>query len=365
MGIELDETGQDWRAYLKAVDKGGSPKRNSEVTTGLWRLPSNKLYATPIMTLFNEHGVMEVTFPVGAPFLDGNPTEIDPDSGEVWHSFQTTIWPKVKAVTWDEYELVKNGGAWDKDWSDNLKVNSRLAIGGNNPPEDATEKLLREARENEKKAKALAEAGEAKTQKAVDAAAVLIASMSSQRSALDEARKKEKEPYLRAGQAVDEKFNPLIASMKATGVSVQRQVVDPFLRKQEEIANAAKAAAQKVIDDAAAAAAAEAKADAEKRGEAVTDEQWNAAAPTAPAVEISTPKVSAGVKGARTSLSDVRSGKVDDYERFAAALAKARNSEILTLLDTIGHKMARLAADNKDGDTIYPGLKLVITRQSR
>lgn len=365
MSIQLDESGQDWRVYLKLVAKGGSPKRDTDVSTGLWRVGSSNLYATPVETLFNKRGEIAVIFPEGAPFLPDSPTELDADCGDIWFKFLTDVWPRCSAVDFDEYEAAKGTGRW----ADGQATSPRGSMGANNPPEDAAEKLLAEARENLAKATELKEAGAAKSQKAADAAQVLIKTMSTQRADLGEAHKKEKEPHLEAGRAVDRKYLDLVKDMNAIGITLKREVVDPFLRKQEEIAYAAAAAAQKIIDAAAAAAAAAEAEAAATEGDAgeqppVSDEQWDAAAP--PPVSVTVAKVSAGPRGAKASLKDNRSGKVDDYTRFAEAIATARNPELLTLLDAIGHKMARLPgfADKKDGEIIYPGLKMVVTRST-
>lgn len=361
MSIELDEDGQDWRVWQALVEKGGSPKRETEVSGGYWRMPSSRLYATPVITFFDKYGEPIARFPHGAPFLEtGEAVDIGPDDGDRWHKFAGDYWPRCQAVGTDEHEAAVENGRW----ADDLPTRPRDAIGGNNPPEDEVEKLLREARENKAKVeKILALKQPAKTQKTADANAVLIKTMSGQRADLGEAHKKEKEPHLEACRAVDRKFLDLIKEMDTLGKRLKREVIDPFLQEKERVAKEAAAAAQKVIDDAAKAQR-EAEEAKNPKPPATTDEEWKEAAP--PAVTVTTTKVSAGVRGAKTSLRDVRYGVVTDYEKFAAALAKARNSELLTLLDTLGHKMARgpATADTASGTEFYPGLKLDIRRES-
>lgn len=335
------------------------------MSCGYWRIPSTKQYATPVITFFDDYGDLVVRFPVGSPFLGtSEATDLTQESdGDKFHKFAGELWPRCQAVSTDEHEAALGE---TQRWADDLPIQPRDGIGGNNPPEDEVEKLLREARENEAKAKKLVAGGAAKSQKGADAAANLIKAMSGQRGDLGEAHKKEKEPHLEAGRAVDAKFLTLINSMKLVGVDLKKAVIDPYLIEKERVAKVAAEAAQKVLDDAAKAEREKELAEAKEKGEPVTDEQWEAAAPqpdAAPAVTVTAAKVSAGARGAKASLKDIRSGVVDNYETFAAALGRSRNSELLTLLDQIGHKMARAAvADAKDGDTIYPGLKLKITR---
>lgn len=356
--VQLDETGQDWRVYLT----GKAPKKETKVTTGYWRVESNKLYATPVQTIFDE-GMILVKFPFGAPFLDDKPTDIDPDCGDTWHKFVDEFWPKCKPVDYAEYMSAidpEKGGFW----ADTLATQPRDTLGANMSPEAMADELLKAARENLAKAEEMAKGGKAKNQKAADAAAILEKAMSTQRAALREFHKTEKQPHLDASRAVDDRFLPLIKSMETAGKDIDAKVKRPYLLEQEEIARRAREAAQKVLDDAAAAAAAEA---AKNAPSTPLDDGWEEAQPAAPRVEISTPKVSAGVRGARSSLRDVKYGQIVDVVEFAAALARNIGlfPEMKTLLETVANRFARTAAgDGKaHGDDIYPGVKLEIRRE--
>lgn len=354
--VQLDETGQDWRVYLT----GKAPKKETKVTTGYWRVESNKLYATPVQTIFDE-GMMLVKFPFGASFLDDKPTEIDSDCGLTWLKFVDEFWPKCKPVEYAEYM-----GAIDPEkggfWADTLATQPRDTVGANMSPEAMADEMLKAARENIAKAEALAKGGKAKNQKAADAAAILEKAMSTQRAALKEFHESEKEPHRKAGLAVDERFLPLIRSMVTAGNDLASKVKRPYLLEQEEIGRRAKAAAQKVIDDAAAAAAAEA---AENAPKTPLDDGWEEAQPSAPQIEISTPKVSAGVRGARSSLRDVRYAVITDHAAMAARLVEGKYPDMLNLLEQLALRMARGPAgmEAKDGAEIYPGVKVEIRRE--
>lgn len=356
--VQLDETGQDWRVYLT----GKAPKKETKVTTGYWRVESNKLYATPVQTIFDE-GMILVKFPFGAPFLEDKPTDIDPDCGDTWHKFVDEFWPKCKPVEYAEYMSAidpEKGGFW----ADTLATQPRDTLGANMSPEALADEMLKAARENLAKAEEMAKGGKAKNQKAADAAAILEKAMSTQRAALKEFHEAEKKPHWDAVLAVDARFLPLIKSMVNAGKDIDSKVKRPYLLEQEEIARRAREAAQKVIDDAAAAAAAEADENAPKTP---LDEGWEEAQPTAPRVEISTPKVSAGVRGARSSLSDKRYGVVTSYADLAAKMVEhlGLNPELKTLLDNYANRIARAqsTADKKHGDQLYPGVKLEIRRE--
>ncbi len=352
--VQLDETGQDWRVYLT----GKAPKKETKVTTGYWRVESNKLYATPVQTIFDE-GMILVKFPFGAPFLEDKPTDIDPDCGDTWHKFVDEFWPKCKPVEYAEYMDAINpdkGGFW----ADTLATQPRDTLGANMSPEALADEMLKAARENLAKAEAMAKGGKAKNQKAADAAAILEKAMSTQRAALKEFHEAEKKPHLDAARAVDDRFLPLIKSMVNAGKDIDAKVKRPFLLEQEEIARRAREAAQKVLDDAAAEAAKNAPA-------TPLDEGWDEAQPTAPRVEISTPKVSAGVRGARSSLRDVKYGVITDYKALACAMIDnlGLNPALRTVLDNYANSLARTAAgDGKaKGAVIFPGVELDIRRE--
>jgi hypothetical protein len=79
-------------------------------------------------------------------------------------------------------------------------------------------------------------------------AGALITALKSNKKALDDTRKAEKEEYLNNGRKVDSEFNPIILALTEKIEYIERAGRD-YRRKQEEIA----AAAQKRLDDAAEA----------------------------------------------------------------------------------------------------------------
>lgn len=342
MPIELGEDGQDWRVWQALLPNNGSPKRDTDVSTGYWRIESAKAFATPVRTVF-EDGMMMVY--IGAK--DG----IDRDCGDDWHRFCTNQWPKVKASGFEDFEQALETGFWQ----DGLATTSRDSIGGNEGPEDAVEQMLREARENIEKAAPLIEAGTAKTKKDADAAAILKEALTSPKAKLEAAHKLEKEPHLEAGRAVDRKYLDLVKEMKKVADDIHRAVIRPFLIEQERIANEAAAAAQKVIDDANEAAR---KAAEVESGAAVSDEDWQAAAPVQATVTV--PKVSAGTKGTKASLRDVKYGEITDFAAFAAAVSG--DLVLRETLKAMANKLARQPT-TKDGDTPCAGMKVVVRRE--
>lgn len=114
----------DWTVWQGLIGTKGSPKRDSDVTTGYWRLPN---------------GVAGTAIPI-ATWAEGkfwiasvNGREIDADSGEEWLEFVASRWPKLNAVNMADYEAALANGVWP----DGTPVKKeRGGPGDNQPPED-------------------------------------------------------------------------------------------------------------------------------------------------------------------------------------------------------------------------------------
>ncbi len=356
--IELGEDGQDWRVWAAAVEDGGSPKNDSDVTSGFWRLES-KGYATPVRTFFDAT-MIHVQFGTDKP-LDG-------EAGEPWHRFETATWPKVVAVYAEDHaEAIATGF-----WPDGLATSKRDSIGANEAPPDAIEAMLLAAQAEIYKAEAIVKAGAAKTKTKSDAAANLQSELIKLKTELDETREKEKKPHFEAAKAVDERFQPFIKRLNllanARSGEIRSKVIAPFLAQQEETRRAAAAAAQAVIDEQNRLAREAEEAERAKEapeGETpapLTDEEWREAAPE---VAVVATKVSAGAKGAKVSLRDVRYGDITDAAAMATKLVELKNGDVLTLLQTIAHRIARheMQAEFKHGEEIFPGVNMKIVRE--
>jgi hypothetical protein len=326
MIVKLGPDGQDWTVYLAQLPTNGSPKRETEVTSGYWRRESGKGFATPVATWF-EDGMICASI-AGAD-------AIDPDCGDDWYRFASDTWPMLKAFDQEAYTVAIDTGAWPDGVPTRLP--DREAIGGNNPPEGSVEALLADAADAVEKAEALVKGGPAKTQKAADMAANVAKELTETKAKIIAAHKVEKDPWLDGGRAVDAKFFPLRDKLADNAAALKSKVNLPFLQEQKRIA-----------DEAAAKARREAEA-AEAAGRP-------AAPPPSEPV-----KVTSGSRGRKVSLIDRKYGEIVDHEAFGAWLGKRKHPTIIAGMETAANALARNPMYS-DGDEPAPGMR-VITKQ--
>lgn len=146
----------------------------------------------------------------------------------------------------------------------------------------------------------------------------------------------EKEPHLRAGQAVDAKWKPVTAAATAAEARISNAVTG-YRKERKRLADEA-ARIEREARDAERQAQAAAKAAAEAEGKPFL----GLAMPT---VQRSSPKP--------TGLRRVESAAVDDPVALATHLATGRNAELLALMQTIALRMLRAGA-------VVPGAHLEI-----
>jgi hypothetical protein len=319
----------EYAVWGALVASHGSPKRESEVSAGFWRRESGKGYATPVATWFDE----------GLAFAQiGEQDAIDPDCGDEWLRFASETWPKLSALSEDDYRQAMETGAWPDGVPVRLAPpQNREAIGGNNPPEGTVEALLAEAQDAVEKAAVLVRAGAAKTQKDADIAANVAKTLTETKAKIIAAHKVEKEPWLQGGRDVDAKFFPLRDSLEDTAKALKSKVNLPFLQEQKRLADEAEAKAKREAAEAAAAGR----------------------EPDAPAAE--PVKVTSGSKGRKVSLVERKYGEITDHEAFAGWLGKTKSPVIMAALESAAGALARNPV-YAAGDTPCPGL-IVRSRQ--
>lgn len=322
----------EYAVWGALVATHGSPKRESEVSAGVWRRESGKGYATPVATWFDE----------GLAFAKvGDQEAIDPDCGDEWLRFASETWPKLSAFSQEAYDHAMETGAWPDGVPVRApKQQDREAIGGNHPPEGTVEALLAEAQDAVDKAAVLVKAGAAKTQKDADIAANVAKTLTETKAKIIAAHKVEKEPWLQGGRDVDAKFFPVRDSLEDTAKALKSKVNLPFLQEQKRLADEAEAKAKREAAEAAAAGR----------------------EPDAPAAEPI--KVTSGSKGRKVSLIERKYGEITDHEAFAGWLGKTKSPVIMAALESAAGALARNPV-YAAGDTPAPGLIVRVRQEAR
>jgi len=315
----MTDTAIDWAPWQALIAKKGSPKPDSAIFAGFWRLP-NGLAGTAIpVATWNEEGFWLASI--------NGADAIDKDCGAEWSEFLAKTWPKLEAAEHPDYEHAIAKGAWP-DGTPTKKA--RGEMGDNAPPEGSVEALLAEAQGHLESARNLVKAGAAKTEEDADLASNFAKTLTETKAKIEAAHKVEKAPHLEAGRVVDNKFLPLADSLKKAAAAVKSGVINPFqteqlrLRQEEE--------------------------DRRRREAAAAEAAGREAEPPPPSEP---EKVSSGSRGRKTSLVERRYGEITDHEAFAAFLGKMKSMAILNALETAANNLAR---NHNVGETPAPGV---------
>lgn len=314
----------DWSVWTALLKSGGSPKPDSEVSTGYWRLPNGTAgTALPIATYFYAPDDARPDKGVWMATVKGR--DIDQGDGEEWLQFVASRWPKLKAVTDGDYETALSTGMWP----DGTPVEKRDGIGGNSPPEGSIEALLAEAAGHLESAGNLIKAGAAKSEADADLAANMAKTLTETKSKVIAAHKVEKQPHLDAGRKVDDRFFPTRDKLDDITRMLKAKVINPWQVEQDRIRREAEAAAGREAE---------------------------------PPPSIDAPKVTAGSRGRKVSLVPVRYAEITDHEAFAAFLGKTKSVVIMSALEQAANALARNYAE---GETPAPGVVVRSRQESR
>ena len=151
-------------------------------------------------------------------------------------------------ITFDLHRDVVMSG---NQWPDTNEVVERLS---NNPPaDDSIESISERIQELSREANKLIEAGAAGDQNAADRASDLANSFGEMETKVGKLHQVEKAPVLQAGREIDAKWFALRDIAKELKAKIKAVVVTPYLRKKDDEARAARAAAEKAARDAAMA----------------------------------------------------------------------------------------------------------------
>jgi hypothetical protein len=305
----------DWSAWTALLKSGGSPKPDSEVSTGYWRLPNGTAgTAIPIASYFYAPDDAKPAKGVWMATVKGR--DIDENDGEEWLSFVANRWPKLRAVSDSDYETALSTGMWP----DGTPVEKRDAIGGNSPPEGSVEALLAEAAGHLESAANLIKSGAAKSEADADLAANMAKTLTETKSKVIAAHKVEKQPHLDAGRKVDDRFFPTRDKLDDITRMLKAKVINPWQVEQDRIKREAEAKA-KADAEAAAAAGREAE----------------------PPPSVDAPKVSAGSRGRKVSLVEEKYAEITSHEALAVALIRAKSAPVITAVEAVAGQLARNA----------------------
>lgn len=297
----------DWSAWAALKAGKGSPKPDSEIVAGFWKLPN---------------GMAGTALPVATWAEDGfwlaqinGADAIDKDCGSEWSEFLAKTWPKLVAVEHEAYLAALDKGVWPDGTP--LKKDQRGGMGDNAPPEGSVEALLAEAAGHLESARNLVKAGGAKTEEDADIASNLAKTLTETKSKVIAAHKVEKQPWLDGGREIDNKFFPTRDGLETAAKTIKDRVINPYQVEQ-----------RRLRDEEAARKRAEAEAAAQAGHEAEPP-------PSEPE------KVSSGSRGRKTSLVERKYAEITDHEAFGAWLGKHKHATIISGMESAANALAR------------------------
>lgn len=197
---------------------------------------------------------------------------------------------------------------------------ARLGIGGNQPP--IHESLMMELEDVHLEASNYLDGAEIETPEQADTIALFVKKARELKKAAEEARKAEKEPFLEAGRAVDEKFKPITTRadlvMKAAQAPLTRWLERLEAQKREEAERIRREAEE------AQRRAAEAQREAERAGNLEALEEAQRAQDDADLLHQTAKraeKEKANVGGGEGRAIGLRSRTVAEVEDYKALLS--------------------------------------------
>lgn len=238
--------------------------------------------------------------------------DIDPASEE-WQNFLGKDWLHCVATTREDTTVAISTGFWPdgkaaKQMTRDEKMGIDTATGGNNPP---VEESLADQIKN--LAARIDETKEPATQAEADALTGKLDRMRRLLNLAEEERKKEKEPWLRGGQEVDNRWKAIGepgGNAYRDGTNKQKA----FLRKEQKRLDDLAEAERKRLREEADASAATANQQAEQMGMEPEREQ----APE-PVVEAKKARTSSSY-GRAASLKKVKVAVIDDLPKLVNSL---------------------------------------------
>lgn len=320
--------------WSSLVEDHGKPPKNTPVSQGAWRYMKDGIGihvgTKPAVGYDGEpNGEYE------AWFGGTNEITVITESHPKWKDFHANIWPRLQAVSPDEYEVAIE----ESEWFDGVGISERAPddylLGGNSPPEaSATEVLFIKIDDEVGKAEAIVEAGAARTSAQADRASTKIAALSSYRNQIETTRENEKKPHLDAGRAIDALYIPIRNKLDKKIDEIKNLVIRPYLlaeeAKREQEAKYARAEAARLAKQEALRSGAGIKA---------AKEEAEAAAEAVKAPEKA--RVGGGGGSRTVSMRTVTGAKVVDYYVLAKWMLDQDHPDLKNSLQTFANTFAR------------------------
>lgn len=332
-----------WRRALADPAKIGSkelPVHENEPQCGYYRKRNDDGLDEPVAIYIDQAGEMV------AQIMS---RRVDP--------YQIWTWVSRSPVSYEVFRNAFEG----KGWPDSLP--SETAGMGHNRPDEAAdpfEALKFDLEAEQEQAEAFLKEP-VTTQDAADRAAAWAKKLGEIAKKADNHRKVEKQPHIDAGNAVDQKWNPVRDLAKDLSTRLKRSL-DDWLRKQREAeearrrkAEAEAAEARRKAEEAAKAAETEAARSSEDAEKAEAEARAAAEAAEAAAKEAAARPVNAGRTGAKVAYKTFKTGEITDQDAFYQAV-KDRD-DVREFFQTLANRAAR-------GGHELPGMKIKEDRKA-
>lgn len=250
------------------------------------------------------------------------------------------VWCCRQPIEYDVYDKASKGGGWDDE------PPAAATIGDNSGEADPFDALNIEwLGEKEQAEEFMRQA--VTTQAQADRVAIWAKRLTAIKSKAEGLHKVEKQPFLDAGRAVDDKWRELKTEPDELAKSLKLHI-KPFLQEQiraeEERQRKAREEADRVrraADELARKAAESDQQSERERAIAKAEADRMAAAARAAEAEAEARKVNAGRTGARVSVRIEKVGVVTDYAAAAAALVAMRHKDMIEIIDKLAQRAAK------------------------
>lgn len=323
--VKAYDPNSTWDVWMRLVSSHGSPKAESPISTGYWRLVSSKGHARAVATWF-EDGSWQIAR-IGVDHIDSV------DDKAKFLRFMSDVWPTLEAWSNEDFDTACERGVWPdqvpvrpKDLPATPEI-ANPSLGQNFQPADDSKlaELIDKLDALVGEATKLAKSGEARTQEQADTASNLKARIRDLRQQIVAAHKAVKAPILAEGKRIDGAYFQPRDKADALERRLHEVVIRPFLLEQEK----------RKIE--AAKAAKEAAAAGQPEPEPI--------------------RTNAGAKGRVTSLRTRYIGEITDYEAFVEEV-KAHD-EVRTFM---AEYAMRIAPNIHQIQATVNGLKITETK---
>lgn len=250
------------------------------------------------------------------------------------------VWCCRNPVTYDAYMAAIDGKGWEDE------PVAAPGIGDNSADADPFDALNIEYLGEKELAEEFMQSP-VTTQAQADRVAIWAKRLTAIKTKAEGLHKVEKQPFLDAGRAVDDKWRDLKTEPDELALKLKAHI-KPFLQEQiraeEERQRKAREEAdraRRAAEDAARKAAESGQQSEREREAALAEADRQAAAARAAEAKAEARKVNAGRTGARVSMRIEKVGVVIDYAAAAAALVAMRHKDMIEIIDKLAQRAAK------------------------